>query len=293
MTIREAIMEGAGFLRERGSESPFLDASLLLSQALSVSKDALLSRYPEALAPEAALPFRSLLARRESGEPMAYIAGRKEFRGLDFHVDPRVLVPRPETEHLVEAALRAAAVLARAPGPRKKLRLHDCCAGSGCVGVCLASELPAALPGLEFEVSLSDISAEALAVASLNAESILGHGLETYQGDLLSPLSEPGYSIIVSNPPYLTGAEMESVRARGQGEPELALYGGEDGLEAYRRLAPQALPLLAAGGFLIVEMGAGQGDALRSILADSGYSEIFVERDLAGLDRVAGGRKRG
>lgn len=295
MTIREAVRDGAALLREKGSESPFLDASLLAALALSIDSTSLLARYPEAF-PDDGGRYAGLLARRASGEPFAYLSGRKEFRSLDFEVDHSVLIPRPDTELLVESALRAvSAILAARPAGSRPapLAFHDCCTGSGCVAVSLFRELAALYPDIPFRATMSDISEEALAVASRNAFRLLGRGLDAERRDLLSGCADASLDLVTANPPYLTAAELETVRARNQGEPEAALYGGPDGLDLYRALLPQAMACLAPGGCLLVEIGSGQGEALLAMLGSAGFSGAFVDRDLAGLDRVAGGWKRG
>jgi release factor glutamine methyltransferase len=296
MTIREAIMEGAALLRENGSESPFLDASLLASLSLSSDQSSILARYPEAFPVEQSARYRALLGRRASGEPIAYISGRKEFRSLDFEVGPGVLVPRPETEHLVEEALRAVAAILKARPPARTgepLALHDCCSGSGCVAIALSRELRSLYPSQAFRVTMSDISDQALAYAARNARRLLGSEAGVEKRDLLSGCPAGAFDIVTANPPYLTDNEMEAVRARHEGEPETALCGGADGLGAYRALLPQAIACLATGGCLLVEIGASQGASLRSLMDRTGLAETFIARDLAGLDRVAGGWKRG
>jgi release factor glutamine methyltransferase len=296
MTIREAIMEGAALLRENGSESPFLDASLLASLALSSNSSSLLARYPDAFPVAESARYRALLGRRASGEPIAYIAGRKEFRSLDFEVGPGVLIPRPETEHLVEEALAAVAAIRKARGPARPgepLALHDCCSGSGCVAIALSRELGSLYPSQAFRVTMSDISDQALAYARRNARRLLGSEGGIEKRDFLSGCPAGAFDVVTANPPYLTDNEMDAVRARRAGEPETALSGGADGLSAYRALLPQAIACLATGGCLLVEIGSGQGASLRSLMDRSGLAETFIARDLAGLDRVAGGWKRG
>lgn len=296
MTIREAIMEGAALLRENGSESPFLDASLLAAFALSTDQSRILARYPEAF-PESESPaFRRFLERRRGGEPVAYITGRREFRGLGFEVSPAVLIPRPETEHLVEAALAAVDALLRergSGGATEGLSVHDSCTGSGCVAISLAHELPRLHPGRTFRLSMSDISREALELASRNARALLGAELPALAADFLEGFPPSAFDLVTANPPYLTDNEMAAVAARGEGEPERALRGGIDGLDPYRALLPQAYAALSPGGCLLLEIGAGQGAETLALLERSGFKQTFAQRDLAGRDRVVGGWKRG
>ncbi len=292
MTIREAILEGVELLRERGVESPFLDASLLLSQTLSIDTTTILRLYPDPCPAEVYPRYQALLSRRLRGEPVAYIRGRREFRGLDFKVDSRVLVPRPETEHLVEAAL-AAALSFWADNPGSLLRLHDCCTGSGCVAISLAKELAAARPSESFEMSCSDISPAALELACLNAQSLLGQELVATLSDLFTDIAPGEFHIITANPPYLSADQMGAVAMDLKAEPPLALDGGADGLDIYRRLAPQAHGRLIPGGSLFLEIGADQGPALVGILREAGFSRAELHKDLAGRHRVAIGGRHG
>lgn len=290
MTLRDALARGAALLSEGGGESPVLDASLLLSHALGIDRAALLARGPEPVNDSVLELFKAFLARRRAGEAVAYILGRKEFWGMDFRVDRRVLVPRPETEHLVEAALEAASALKGA----RPLRLHDACTGSGCVGIALSAELLRRQSGLELELSLSDISPEALQLARENAERLLsglarpGPSPGFILSDLLSGV-EGLFEIITANPPYLAENEMNQIRSGAGMEPALALDGGPDGLALYRRLIPQAAARLAPGAFLAVEIGWTQGPAVRGLFREAGFSDICLRQDLGGRDRVVQG----
>jgi release factor glutamine methyltransferase len=223
---------------------------------------------------EAASRFETFVARRLTLEPVAYIIGEREFYGLRFFVDRRVLVPRPETELLVERALAEAATLARSP-----LRIADIGAGSGCIAVTLAAHLPHA------RIYAVDRSADALAVARANAAYHARTAQITFlEGDLLTPLPEP-VDLLVSNPPYTIMHENEPGVVRH--EPALALDGGADGLDVYRRLLAQAPAHVAPGGAILLEIGAAQGAAVSALAAASfPGAAIRVERDLAGRDRV-------
>jgi release factor glutamine methyltransferase len=292
VTIRDAIRDGAALL-EKGSASPWLDASLLLGHSLGMDRTMLMASYPDELPPAAPGPYRALIERRASGEPVAYIVGRKEFRGIEFEVGPSVLVPRPETEILVETALAAAAEdMADAASSDRVLpyRVHDACAGSGCVGISLALELPGALGGRASEVELSDISDAALETASRNASRILGAPLPLFRWDFLSGAAPRSYDVVVANPPYLTGDDMSSLPPELAREPSLALSGGVDGLDPLRVIAPRAAAALLPGGTFAAEIGSYQGEAARGLLAAAGFRLVRVSRDLAGLDRVVSGR---
>jgi len=246
-----------------------LDAQVILGHVLGRDRGWLLA-HPEApLSAAQAGAFAELIARRHTGEPVAYLTGQREFFGLVFHVSPAVLVLRPETEHLVEAALEWAA-------PRPPLTIADAGTGSGAIAVSLAAHLPQA------RLVATDISRAALAVAASNAER---HGvaarLSLAQADLLAPL-RPGVDLIVSNPPYIATADLAAL-AVARHEPRAALDGGPDGLEVIRRLLRDAARLLARPGLLLVEIGAGQGAAATALARD-----LFPEADVAVLPDYAG-----
>jgi release factor glutamine methyltransferase len=315
-TINDALAQAAAQLRAT-SETPRLDAELLLAHALGWPRARLLAEGRAPLPAEQAATFRELVARRQALEPVAYIVGHKEFYGLDFAVDRRVLVPRPETELLVELVLGFArrrttdhqppttdqvrletrdlrlestfAVQAPSPKPqassatfvgrRSSIVVADVGTGSGCIAVALAVYLPGA------EVWASDSSPDALDVARQN---VARHGVASRvrlaQGDLLAPLDRQA-DLIVSNPPYTILGEIdEGVRRH---EPRGALDGGPDGLELYRRLLAQAPRKLTPGGAVLLEIGATQGQAV-SVLARQHFpnAEVRLHKDLAGLDRV-------
>ena len=285
MTYRE-------FLVLRSAESPknetaFLDASILLAHCLGISREGLLSRFPERIEEATAEAFSALWERRLSGESVAYILGRKEFYGRNFLVDRRVLVPRPDTETLVEAALEVGdGVFARNSGesPSRPFRLHDVCTGSGAVAVSIAAERP------EWLVSASDLSPKALEVAATNASLLLGRQMPLAVADLLSGIEGP-FDVITANPPYVPSLETDRLLAQGWGEPRLALDGGRDGLDLVRRLAGEAFSRLFPGGFLLIETDALQSEATRDILIRTGFGETRVWKDLAGLERVTGAQR--
>jgi release factor glutamine methyltransferase len=277
MTVREALREGHLRLADRGIETPQLDASLLLAEALGATREQVLARLPDAVEPAALGRYRDLLVRRAGGAPVSYLRGRKEFYGLTFAVSPAVLVPRPDTELLVERA----AVLA----PRGA-RVHDACTGSGCVAIALACDRP------DLDVSASDVSAAAAEVFAANCRSLLGRELRFFASDLLAGVDGP-YDLITANPPYLRDEEVRAMKAEGWPEPELALAGGRDGLDVARRLVEQAPRRLRPGGRLLVEADPGQMADLARILADRGFADVERSRDLAGRERVIGARRPG
>jgi release factor glutamine methyltransferase len=288
MTVRETLAEGTALLASSNIDTPALDASLLLAAILGVDRAHLLLAYPDSLPSGVSHRFKELLERRLGGECVAYILGHKEFRNLDFMVNPAVLVPRPDTETLVEAALEfcgKALTLPRA-GPGG-LRLLDLGTGSGAVAVALKHEVP----GLEMWAS--DISEEALETARANATRLLGPGPAGYTGvrfiksDLFAHI--PGqFHVIISNPPYVPGAEIETLSPEVRREPRLALDGGRDGLDLIRLLISEAPDRLYPGGGLFIEADPRQMTTLAALLETGGLKDIQTYRDLSGKKRVIG-----
>lgn len=272
-TIAAALAAATDSLKPYSS-TPRLDAELLLAQVLGWSRVRVVAEARALLPQDSMAAFEELLARRRMLEPVAYITGQRAFFGMEFLVDRRVLVPRPETELLVELALAAAR---RRVG--RRLVLADIGTGSGCIALALAAQLP------EATVYAVDQSQDALVVAAANRAQ---HGLEArvrlLHGDLTAPLPEP-VDLLVSNPPYtILDAIDAGVRLH---EPHLALDGGADGLDCYRRLLPAATHALRSGGEVLLEIGAEQGAAVRALAqAAFPHAQITIYPDLAGWDRV-------
>jgi release factor glutamine methyltransferase len=303
MKVRDALREGARILAENGrtgTETPSLDASLLLARALGKTRDGVLASMPDEVGEvEAGLFFR-LVAARGEGRPVAYLTGRKEFWGRDFLVSDAVLVPRPDTELLVETALRLGTIVEGSRGAlyarnggavsrRRVVRFHDSCTGSGCVALSVAADRPG------WKVSASDISPAALEVARANARALLpvgrpGGPVGLSLMNLFDGLDADSYDLLAANPPYVGSAEARELSGLW-GEPLLALDGGKDGLEPYRALLPGARSALARGGWLLLEAGAEQAAELRGLLGAAGFADVESLRDLAGLERVTVGRK--
>ena len=267
MTAGQLLAQGVRTLE--GQPDARWDARALLADALDAEPTALARRLTEEVSPEDEAAFRAGLERRAAGEPLQYILGKAWFMGLCFSVDARVLIPRQDTELLCEEAL----AFAGRTGARQGL---DLCTGSGALAVALAR-----LGGLE--MTGADISGEALCVARKNA-CALGAQVRFFQGDLFEALP-PGecYPLIVCNPPYLTEAEMRVLQPEVRREPALALLGGADGLDFYRRLRREAGPYLEEGGQLMMEIGSAQGAAVAELFA--GWNPRVL-RDLNGCDRV-------
>ncbi len=279
MTVGGALNQGKERLFYAEVDTPMLDATLLLSEALETSKERLLASLPDPLDPEHWRHYNELLDLRCAGQPVSYIRRKKEFFSLEYYVDRRVLVPRPDTEVLVEEALR---LLEADPLTQ---RVHDACTGSGCVAIALKHSFPTV------RVSGSDISREALQVAALNARRLLPESrIRLHRSDLLARV--PGrYDLITANPPYLTDGEVENMRKIGWPEPALALKGGIDGTDFLRRLIRQAARKLRRRGYLLLEASPAQMSLLQRELVDRGYGEIAVIPDLAGRDRVIRARR--
>jgi release factor glutamine methyltransferase len=279
MTVGGALNRGKERLFYAEVDTPMLDATLLLSEALETSKERLLASLPDPLDPEHWQHYSELLDLRCAGQPVSYIRRRKEFFSLEYYVDRRVLVPRPDTEVLVEEALR---LLEADPLIQ---RVHDACTGSGCVAIAVKHSFPTV------RVSGSDISRGALQVAALNARRLLPESrIRLYRSDLLARV--PGrYDLITANPPYLTDGEVENMGKIGWPEPALALKGGIDGTDLLRRLIRQAHRKLRARGYLLLEASPAQMSRLQRELADQGYGEIAVIPDLAGRDRAIRARR--
>lgn len=288
-TLSEALRHGSRVLSAKGgSEEASLEAELLLAHALSTDRAHLYQRLREELPDDAQERFEALLQRRLAHEPTAYILGRKEFYGLELEVTPAAIIPRPETETLVELALEFVGTR----DARQGIRVADVGVGCGAIAVALAVNLP------QVEIIATDISPDALALARRNAER---HGVAArirfLEGDLLAPLQgSPGGSrdssrrvdVIAANLPYVRTGDFEAAPPEIRDhEPRLGLDGGPDGLRIIERLLRQAPSRLEPGGALFIEIGEEQGDAARALAADAfPQARIEVRRDLSRLDRV-------
>jgi release factor glutamine methyltransferase len=245
---------------------------------LGIAQAEILAYRERPLTPEQIHKFNGLIAERRKGKPIQYITGEQEFFGLPFHVTPDVLIPRPETEHLVEAAIEK---LQHHPAPR----IADVGTGSGAVAVALAHALPHA------HIVALDISAAALQVASRNAQrNKVAERIHFAESDLLSAVADQRFDAIVSNPPYIAESERKSLpKEVREYEPAQALFAGPTGLEFYRRLVPAAQPLLEPGGWLLMEIGHDQRDAVAEML--QGWNSVEFIQDLQSIPRVAIARK--
>jgi release factor glutamine methyltransferase len=297
MDIRAALREGMARLRAAQTPSHTLAAELLLMHATGRDRTWLYSHPESELGPAATENYFALIVRRAAGEPTQYLTGKQEFWGLEFEVTPAVLIPRPETEHVVEVALervgpRGIKINMRTGAPSPELRIADVGTGSGCLAVALAHELPHA------QIFATDISAAALEIARRNAarhgvaERI--HFLET---NLLEALLQESritshksrlFDLIVSNPPYVAREEADALpRDVREHEPHSALFGGPSGAEMYAQLIEEAGELLRPGGILVLELGYKAAGPVRAILeTQPGWTRVGITNDLAGIPRI-------
>ena len=253
-----------------------LDAELLLMHQLRKQRAWLIAHPRKELSAEAQDQYEALVRRRLAGEPIQYIIGECEFYSLPFRVTPDVLIPRPETEHLVEKVSELVPLF-------RKPRIVDVGTGSGAIAIALAHDWsPPA------ELTAMDISEAALEVARWNAKRIgFADRIRFLEGDLLAPVVGERFDIVVSNPPYVpdTDRALIAVEVR-EYEPALALFAGEDGLDVYRRLIPAALAALVPGGYIALEIGFSQADAVKSLLSEAGFANVEFAPDLQGIPRV-------
>lgn len=276
-----AVREGTARL-ERGphAERARLDAETLLLHVIGKNRAWLIAHLDDELPEEQASRYLQLIERRHGGEPIQYITGEQEFYGLPFRVTPDVLIPRPETEHLVEKVLSLAADLSDP-------HIVDVGTGSGAIAIALAHQLPQA------QIMALDISVAALDVARGNAErNGVAERVRFIESDLLAAVTLEKFKVVVSNPPYVPTADRGSLSVEvREHEPGLALFAGYDGLDVYRRLIPEVFAVLEPGGFLAMEIGYGQSQAIEGLMTRTGFEQIEFVPDLQGIARVACGRR--
>jgi len=286
--LRQALQAAIHELETAAIGQPRLQAEVLLCHLLGCDRAHLFAHPERELTQDDQSSYERLIARRAAGEPLQYLTGHQEFWKAEFEVTPAVLIPRPETEHLIEAVLE----LARESGGDAGgagLKLIDVGTGSGAIAVTLARELPQA------EVWAIDLSHAALEVARRNAGRLLsgkdGARVHFLQGDLLSEVLRDGsFHFVVSNPPYVADAEAhEMQREVALHEPGMALFAGAEGLDVIRRLIPQAAEALAPGGWLVMEIGAGQEVVVRALLRE--WREVKKIADLQGIARIIAARR--
>ncbi len=280
-TVSEYLLQGAGRLSfGPHSDRARADAELLLMNLLGINRAWLVANAHAEIGFEHWEPYDALLERRYGGEPIQYITGECEFYGLPFKVTRDVLIPRPETEHLVEKVIEAAQGFTRP-------HIVDVGTGSGAIAVALAHHL------VNADLTAIDLSGPALAVAGENARR---NGVEDrirfLEGDLLGPVAGERFDFVVSNPPYVphTDRALIAVEVR-EYEPAVALFGGEDGLDVYRRLIPAAFAVLVPGGWFAAEMGFSQGPDIEGLFRSAGFAKVELAADLQGIPRVVSARR--
>jgi release factor glutamine methyltransferase len=289
-TIAAALARATSRLASAGCDTSALDAEVLLAHVLGWSRARLIVERREPLDDASAGRFEALLECRVRREPIAYLVGEKEFWSLDLAVDRRVLVPRPETERIVEASLD----LVRAWRSEGAVRIADVGTGSGAIAIALSASAPHGRHGVVLAV---DRSVGALAVARRNVERhrlALRWSVRLVRGDLLSTFREASLDIVAANPPYLSPLDLAAAPPELAHEPRVALAGGdEDGLGVVRRLIVEARRVLRPGGFLVCEIGAQQGDAVQEAARSAGLFDDRILTDLAGRDRVLVAQRSG
>ncbi len=283
-TIAETLKQASAILRTNNIANDVLDAQTLLAHALGCDRTHLIVNYNQPLADEQQTNYQSLIARRASGEPLQYIVGQQEFFGLPFRVTPAVLIPRPETELLVEETIRLAQTLPHAHAPV----IVDVGTGSGCIAIALARELENA------RIYATDLSADALAVARQNAAlNGVAERIQFIQCDLLAGLpARLQADFIVSNPPYIATHEMAALqREVREWEPHAALTDNADGLSFYRRLLAETPQHLKSEGYLLCELGYQQAEVVTATVKE-GWSKHYLLNDLQGIPRTLVAQKR-
>ena len=282
-TIAKSLRWAEGYLAQRGVPSPYVDAEYILAHILGCQRQDLLI-YPDRVVKEdEAAQFNACIERRGRREPLQYIIGEVGFRGLLFKVNKDVLIPRPETELLVDEVVKSVT--------KKDATILDLCTGSGCIAVCVAREI------IDSKVYAVDISEGALAAARENAARHgVGERITFLSGDLFGAISSLNLKgmidVIVSNPPYVSSEEMQELQPEIRDyEPASALYGGKDGLDFYRRIIHESPYFLAAGGYIVMEMGYGQAGRIKELIENENkFINIEITKDMAGIGRTISAR---
>jgi release factor glutamine methyltransferase len=290
-TVGAALRDATGRLQAAGKDGARLDAELLLGAVLGADRVRLITARDESLTPAQQARFDDLLGRRVAGEPVAYLLGEREFWSLPFAVGPDVLIPRPETEGVVDAALAAVAAQRAARAAGEPLRVLDVGTGSGAIVVALAAEAHRrGWSNVRF--AALDRSHAALRTARGNARRLVGPDAVAFvHGDLLSAVRTASTDVVVANPPYLSDDDLRAISTEVAREPVAALIGGgKDGTEILRGLVTDAVRVLRPGGFLVTEIGCRQGGTVAALARDLGFDDVRVLPDLAGLDRVVSAR---
>lgn len=301
MTIAALKNNAVKVFTESGSSTPQLDADCLLQFLLKKDKTWILLNRNEQLSSEIQKEYEALVEKRRTGFPVAYITGIKEFYGIEYFVTPDVLIPKPDTEILVEKAVQKIQDL-----KKDSVKIIDVCSGSGCVGLSTLKELENKSCGCDVHLIMTDLSKAALSITEKNArnifdESFVEKHIDFINGDLLCGKS--GFDFILSNPPYVPHSEVEELLLDGRSEPRLALDGDtdtavskelntDDGLPIIRRLIPMAFAALNPGGIFIMESGEYQTEKVRELFLQAGFINVISEKDLSGMERITIGEKQ-
>ncbi|MCR4876746.1 MAG: peptide chain release factor N(5)-glutamine methyltransferase [Clostridiales bacterium] len=273
MNTRMILRLAAGELEAAGVPDPEYDSAVLLSSVTGIPPLELRMGLNEEPGEAQMVKFRELIERRKQREPLQYIEGRTVFRGRAYTVRPGVLIPRPET------ALLSVWAEERLKGLEKESAVLDLCCGSGCLGISLKLEMS------RIRCVLTDLSPEAAALSRENAEA-LGADCEILRGDLFGPVRDRKFDLIVSNPPYIPTEEYTCLQAEVLREPRMALDGGEDGMDFYRRIAAEAPAYLNSGGALMMELGIREAEPVRRMLTEHGAKRTEIRRDFSGTERM-------
>ena len=282
MLLKQAIDSAYEFFVQNDVPSPRLNAELLMMFVLGCDRAYLYAHPERSLITEEQSRYDNVVRERARGCPTQYIIGHQEFWGLDLIVSPAVLIPRPETEHVVETVL----ALVQQRDPEEKLRLIDVGTGTGCIALALASELPC------IDIHACDISDEALEIARINATRLrLERQVQIRRSDLLSVYVGEQFDFVVSNPPYVGESEADKVQKQvREFEPKIAVFSGQEGMDIYKRFIPQAHAVLKPGGWLVMEIGFSSEDKVKALLAD--WTDVQTTADLQGIPRVVAARKK-
>jgi release factor glutamine methyltransferase len=274
-TLIEVINATTTFFQQKGVDSPRLTIELMLAHVLNKKRLQLYLEFERRLDEPVLDKLREMVKRRGAGEPLQYILGKTEFHGLEFQVDKRVLIPRPETELLVEQVISGCK-------DAGTVRIHDIGTGSGCIAITLAKKLPAA------HLTATDRSAPALELARKNAAANgVSERIRFVESDLFSAMGDQKFDWIVSNPPYIPASQANTLaREIRDHEPLEALFAGDDGLAIIRRIIAEAPPFLSPGGYVALEIGAGQSEAVQQLFRDAQYQVANVVKDLQNHERL-------
>ena len=287
MNIKQALQYGIKLLKENNIDEPILKARILLANILNETKEYLIIHELEELNEESIKRFKEDMSKLCNHIPIQYITNKQEFMGLEFYVDGNVLIPQSDTEILVEEVINICMGRSYAC-PHKNIKILDLCTGSGAIGISLAKNID------NCEITLSDISGDALNVATQNCNNIVGaddpvcpqNKIKILQSDLFDNI-EGRFNIIISNPPYIKSDIIKTLEKEVQKEPILALDGGKDGLDIYRRIIEQAYKYLNEDGYLCLEIGYDQKEEVIELISKTNkYTNIYSKKDLAGNDRI-------